>query len=317
MDQVPTRHIRTSVLEIAYEERGASDGFPVVLLHGFPDDVRAWDAVVAPLVAAGRRTLAPYLRGCGPTRFLRDDTPRVGQLAACAHDVVEFADGLGLARFTLVGHDWGALAAQAVAALHPARVARLVTFSGYAISYEAATAGPPSYAQLHALWYQWLFNLDFGPAILEADRRGFCRYLWETWSPTWHFSDEDFAATAPSFDNPDFVEVIAHGYRRNAPGDPRYAALEARLAAAPPIAVPTVVLQGADDGVELVDADAPSQERFFTGGYTRRIIPGVGHFPHRERPDIVVEAVLDRAAEDRRGRRASAPAGASERGARP
>src|SRR5258708_5006845 len=76
------KRARTNVLEIAYEDSGPETGFPVLLMHGFPYDPRAFDAVVPPLVAAGYRTIVPYLRGYGQTRFLEADTPRAGQQAA-------------------------------------------------------------------------------------------------------------------------------------------------------------------------------------------------------------------------------------------
>jgi len=241
MDHDKTRSVRTPILEIGYVERGAPDAPPVVLVHGFPDGAGSWDAVAGALAAAGHRTLAPYLRGFGPTRFLSADTARSGQLAAFARDLVEFADALGLDRFVLVGHDWGATAAQAVAALHPERVERLVSFLGYSVTWDAA-GGPPSYAQLHALWYQFVLNSGLGEAILWADRRGFCRYLWETWSPTWRFSEGEFEAAAASFDNPDFAEIVLHAYRYGSPfgapgnevrGDSVYADWEERLASGP------------------------------------------------------------------------------------
>lgn len=294
-----TGSVRTSGLEVSYEERGAPGNTPVVLVHGFPDDARSWDAVARALAATGHRTLAPYLRGFGPTRFLSDDIPRSGQPAALAQDLVEFVDAVGLERFVLVGHDWGATAAQAVAALHPERV-RLVSFLGYSVTWDAG-GGPPSYAQLHALWYQFLLNSGLGEGVLRADRRGFCRYLWEAWSPTWRFSEEEFGAAASSFDNPDFVEVVLHAYRYGSPfgssgdevpADPRYADLEERLSAGLPIPVPTIVLQGADDGLEAGGPGPSPSDRLFTGGFARRVVEGAGHFPHRENPSAVVEAVL-------------------------
>lgn len=113
---------RTPLLEIAYEERGVADGTPVILTHGFPDDVRTWDAVVPALAAAGFRTFAPYQRGYGQTRFLKSRTPRTGQVTALGQDVIDFADALGLERFHLIGHDWGARSAFVVAALAPERL---------------------------------------------------------------------------------------------------------------------------------------------------------------------------------------------------
>ena len=76
-----TLTVLTPGLEIAYEAHGDPRGFPVVLLHGFPDDVRAWDEVAPALAAAGHRVLVPYLRGYGPTRFLDPAAPRMAQQA--------------------------------------------------------------------------------------------------------------------------------------------------------------------------------------------------------------------------------------------
>ena len=290
-----TRTVKTPVLEIAYEEWGPEDGPPVVLVHGFPDDARSWNAVSEKLAAAGYRALAHYLRGFGPTRFLDEEIQRSGQPAALAQDLIDFTDTLGL-----VGHDWGATAAQSVAALYPGKVERLVTFLGYSVSWEAGD-GPPSYAQLHALWYQFLLNSGLGEGLLRADRRGFCRYLWGAWSPTWDPSDEEFEAVAPSFQNPDFLEIVLHAYRygssfapagNEVSGDAGYAELEGRLLTGPPIPVPTVVLQGADDGLEPGGPGPSPSDRLFTGGFARVVVEGVGHFPHRERPEAVVEALL-------------------------
>src|SRR5712691_3779873 len=90
----PIKLIRTNMLEIAYEESGPETGVPVLLMHGFPYDPRAYDEVVPPLAAAGYRAIVPYLRGYGPTRFLSAQTPRSGQQAALAHDLLDLIDAL-------------------------------------------------------------------------------------------------------------------------------------------------------------------------------------------------------------------------------
>src|SRR6266498_5279503 len=95
--------IRTPTLEIGYEAHGEAAGFPIVLLHGFPDDARAWDAVAPPLAAAGYRVLVPYLRGYGPTRFLDPEEPRMAQQAAIGQDLLDFIGALGLPRVALAG----------------------------------------------------------------------------------------------------------------------------------------------------------------------------------------------------------------------
>ena len=105
------RSVRTPVLEIGYEQSGDRSGFPIILLHGFPYDIRAWDGVVPTLADAGYRVLVPYLRGYGPTRFLDPDAPRMAEQAAIAQDVVDFADALGIEQAALAGFDWGNRAA--------------------------------------------------------------------------------------------------------------------------------------------------------------------------------------------------------------
>src|SRR5258708_16491538 len=92
------KYARTDTLEIAYEHSGPSEAEPIFLLHGFPYDPRAYDAMVPRLVQAGYRTIVPYLRGYGATRFRKDETPRSGQHAALAHDLLELTDELKIER---------------------------------------------------------------------------------------------------------------------------------------------------------------------------------------------------------------------------
>jgi pimeloyl-ACP methyl ester carboxylesterase len=289
-----TKTVQTSVLSIAYEDSG--QGFPIILLHGFPDDVRAFDGVTPPLVKAGYRVLVPYLRGCGPTRFRDSSAPRMGEQAAIRQDLVDFADALKLPQFAVAGYDWGCRASCIVAALHPDRVRAAVLIGGYTIQDVFAAPRPAAPEVERALWYQWYFNTERGRAGLAANRRTFCRLLWQLWSPTWHFSDETYNRTAASFDNPDFVDVVIHSYRHrngNAPGEARFLQMEHGLADRPKIQVPAIVLHGADDGVARPPADSPAERAMFTKLVGRRVVPGAGHFLPREKPDAVSSALLE------------------------
>lgn len=286
--------MRTPTLEIAYEAYGDASGFPLVLLHGFPDDVHAWDTVAPPLAAAGHRVLVPYLRGYGPTRFLNAATPRMAQQAAIAQDLRDFMDGLRLERVGLAGYDWGGRAACITAILAPERVQALVSIGGYNVQNTLAGPRPSAAVEERAYWYQWYFNTERGEAGLTQNRRDICRLLWQEWSPTWHFDDATYDRTAVSFDNPDFVPVVIHSYRhrhRNAPSDPRFEQVERHLATSPPITVPSVVLHGADDMVSRPQR-TESHMAFFPPGTVRRVVPGAGHFMPREKPEAVVEALL-------------------------
>jgi pimeloyl-ACP methyl ester carboxylesterase len=297
-----TRQIRTPTLSIAYEDRGSQQGFPIVLLHGFPDDVRAWDDVAAPLVKAGNRVLVPYLRGYGPTRFLDATAPRMAEQAAIGQDLMDFADALRLQRFAVAGYDWGGRAACIAAALHPDRVRAAVLVGGYTIQDTISPPRPAAPEAERALWYQWYFNTERGRAGLAANRRSLCRLLWEMWSPTWKFSDETYNRTAASFDNPDFVDIVIHSYRHrngNAPGDPRFADVERQLAMRPTIQAPTITMYGADDGIARPAAVAPQERASFPALKDRRIVAGAGHFLPREKPEAVASAMLELLTETR------------------
>jgi pimeloyl-ACP methyl ester carboxylesterase len=286
--------VRTPTLEIGYETHGDAAGFPIVLLHGFPDDARAWDAVAPPLAAAGHRVLVPYLRGYGPTHFRDPAAPRMAQQAAIAQDLLDFMDALGLERAGLAGYDWGGRAACITAIVAPKRVRALVTIGGYNVQNTLALPSPASAEEERAHWYQWYFNTERGRVGLEQHRRAICRLLWREWSPNWRFDDATFDRTAPSFDNLDFVPVVIHSYRHrhgNAPSDPRFEQVERHLATRPPITVPTIVLHGAEDTVSPPHR-SEGHMALFPAGTARHVVAGAGHFMPREQPRAVVEALL-------------------------
>jgi pimeloyl-ACP methyl ester carboxylesterase len=287
--------IRTSVLDVAYETSGPEHATPVILLHGFPYDPRSFDQVVPILNGAGLRTIVPYLRGYGPTRFLSAETMRSGQQAALAHDVLDLLDALGLDQAILAGFDWGARSACILGALWPARVRGVVTCCGYIIQDIARAGTPVDPEQERRLWYTYYFNTERGRAGLAANRVLLCQLLWTLWSPTWPFDEEAYARTARSLDNPDFVDVAVHSYRHRygvVAGDPRYANTEALLATLPKIAVPSIALHGAVDGVTPA-ATSEHHGTHFTGRYERRVLDNIGHDVPREAPTGFAQAVLD------------------------
>jgi pimeloyl-ACP methyl ester carboxylesterase len=289
------RHVAAGVLDVAYEEAGNAAGTPVILLHGFPYDVHAFDEVTPPLVEHGYRVIAPYLRGYGPTRFLSPATPRSGQQAALGHDLLAFMDALAIPGAALAGYDWGGRAACVVAALWPERVRGLVSCGGYNIQDIAGSTTPQPPDAEHRHWYQYYFHGERGRAGLARYRREIAKLLWRLWSPNWRFDDATFERTAAAFDNHDFVEVVIHSYRHRfmlAAGDPALESTEARLAARPRITVPTVVLHGEGNGVAAVQSSEGHAAQF-TGRYERRVLPSIGHNVPQEAPADFAAAVLD------------------------
>jgi pimeloyl-ACP methyl ester carboxylesterase len=288
--------VQTEVLDIGYEESGNGAGFPIILLHGFPYDVRSFDGVVPPLANAGHRVLVPYLRGYGPTRFRDAAAPRMAEQAAIAQDLVDFADALGLDQFAVAGFDWGNRAACITAILHPERIRGQVACGGYSVQNTLTPGGPAPAALEARLWYQWYFNTERGRAGLEANRHDIIRHLWDTWSPGWAYTDEAYDRSAPSFDNPDFVDVVIHSYRHrhvNAPGEERFREVERRLAERPVIEVPAIVLRGAASGFGPPSPDPTGDQRRFPALVDRRIVEGAGHDLPAHRPDAVASALLE------------------------
>jgi len=292
--KAPLQRISAGALEVAFHAEGPADGAPVFLMHGFPYDIHAYAEVAPRLADRGCRVFVPCLRGFGATRFLHADTPRSGEQAALGHDLKQLMDALRVPRAVLAGYDWGGRAACVVAALWPGRCAGLLSVNSYNIQHIASAMTPDAPRNEHRLWYQYYFHSERGRRGLEQDRRGLCRLLWQLWSPTWRFDDATFERSAAAFDNPDFVDVVIHSYRHRfglVPGDPALAELEAALARQPPISVPALTFDGADDGVRPPAAPA-QQARHFTGGRSHRVLPGVGHNVPQEAPALFADAVL-------------------------
>ena len=285
-------HFRTPSLSIACELSGPADGRPTILLHGWPDDARTWDRILPALHAAGRRTIVPYLRGYGPTRFASQQTPRSGQLVALGQDVLQLADAMKLPTFAVVGHDWGARAAYIASAFAPARITHCVTLS---VGWGTNDPGQPlPLKQVQNYWYHWYMALDRGAALLRDERRELTRYIWAIWNPGWRISDEEFEATAASFDNPDWVAVVLHSYRVRwglAQRDAAYADAEATIARDSTIRVPTLVVHGGGDPCND-PSTSEGKEHLFASRYERMVLDRVGHFPQREAPVAVADAVV-------------------------
>jgi len=295
---VALTQIEAGALDVGHLDDGPRDGQAVLLLHGWPYDIHAFDEVTPKLVDAGYRVVVPYLRGYGTTRFLRDDAVRTGEPAALAQDAIDLMDALGIQTAIVAGFDWGARTADVLAALWPERVSGLVSVSGYLIGSQASGAAPLPPAAEQLWWYQFYFATERGRAGYAANTRDFAKLIWRTASPQWNFDDATFERSAASFDNPDHVDIVIHNYRWRlglAQGEPQYAELEARLATAPVIGVPTITLEGDANGAPHPEPGTYASK--FSGPYEHRTIGGgVGHNLPQEAPQAFVQAVLDVAA---------------------
>jgi pimeloyl-ACP methyl ester carboxylesterase len=289
------RQINAGTLSIGYAEAGPQNGPVVILLHGWPYDIYAFADVTPLLVAAGYRVIVPYLRGYGSTRFLSADTPRNGQQAVVAVDIIALMDALKIDKAVLGGFDWGARTVNIMAALWPERCKAMVSVSGYLIGSQEANRAPlPPKAEL-TWWYQFYFATERGQAGYDANRHDFNKLIWHTASPKWNFDDATFERSAESFKNPDHVAVVIHNYRWRlglVKGEPQYDELERRLAMAPTISVPTITLEGDANGAAHPDPAAYAKK--FTGKYQHRnITGGIGHNLPQEAPKAFADAIID------------------------
>ncbi|MFP4891154.1 alpha/beta fold hydrolase [Paraburkholderia sp. EG304] len=288
------RRVHGNGLSIGYADVGPKEGPVVILLHGWPYDIYSFAEVTPILVAAGHRVLVPYLRGYGPTQFLSADTPRNGQQAVVAVDIVAFMDALNVRQAVIGGFDWGARTANIVAALWPERCKALVSVSGYLIGSQAANEKPlPPQAEL-AWWYQFYFSTARGQAGYAQNSHDFNKLIWRLASPKWRFDDATYERTAASFDNPDHVAVVIDNYRWRlglAHGEAKYDDIEKKLAQSPAIAVPTITLEGDANGAPHPQPAAYAAK--FTGKYQHRDISGgIGHNLPQEAPKAFADALL-------------------------
>ncbi|ALM84351.1 alpha/beta fold hydrolase [Bordetella sp. N] len=290
----PIRQIDAGTLNIGYADVGPAHGPVAILLHGWPYDIHSFVDVAPLLTAAGYRVIVPYLRGYGSTRFLAAETPRNGQQAVVALDILALMDALKIEKAVIAGFDWGARTADILAALWPERFHGLVSVSGYLIGSQQANAKPlPPAAELQ-WWYQFYFATERGAQGYAANVHDFNKLIWRQASPQWQFDDATYERSAQSFANPDHVAVVIHNYRWRlglAQGEAKYDDYERRLAAAPKIVIPAITMEGDANGAAHPAPAAYAKQ--FTSKYQHRdLTGGVGHNLPQEAPKAFADAVL-------------------------
>jgi pimeloyl-ACP methyl ester carboxylesterase len=258
-------------IEVAVD--GPAGGRPVLLLHGFPDSGRLWRHQVPPLVDAGFRVIVPDLRGYG-----RSDKPDRVEAYAAGHllrDILAVLDQTGAGRAHVVGHDWGAALAWALATFVPERVDHLVTLSvGHPTSFR--NAGPQ---QQEKSWYMLLF-------------------LFEGVAERW-LSADDWANFRRWARHPDADAVIAeleangsltpglNWYRANLPAESWLREPPER----PPVKAPTLGVWSSGD-IACTEAQMTGSAEHVAGGWRYERIEGVGHWMQLEAPEHVTRLLL-------------------------
>lgn len=266
------------------------EGPLVLCLHGFPDHARSFRHQLPALAAAGYRAVAPAMRGYAPTGPAPDGRY---QTAALAQDAVALITALGHDDAIVFGHDWGALAAYGAALAAPERVRKLVT-AAVPYGMQVTNAFMTSYAQQKRSWYMFFFQTPFADVALAHDDYAFLEHLWRDWSPGWKFPRDEMAALKDTFRQPGVADAALGYYRAMLDPtrqDPALAELQSRMMIEP-IAVPALMLHGADDGCMGAELVA-GMEAYFPRGLRVEVVPGTGHFLHQEDPERVNALVLD------------------------
>jgi len=287
------KQIDAGLLNIGYAEAGPAGGTPVVLLHGWPYDIHSYVDVAPILAAKGYRVIVPFQRGYGSTKFLSKDTMRNNQQSVVALDTIALMDALKIQKAILGGFDIGSRTVDCIAALWPERCRAMVAVSGYLITNLKFNLQPlPPAAEL-GWWYQYYFAIERGRLGYAANRFEFNKLIWKQASPKWAFDDATYARSAAAFDNPDHVDIVIHNYRWRlslADGERKYDALEEKLFQGPVIGVPAITVSSDFDGAA---ADGAGYAKKFSGKYSHRVLPGIGHNVPQEAPEAFAQAIID------------------------
>jgi pimeloyl-ACP methyl ester carboxylesterase len=283
------RRVRVNGFEVAYLDYGS--GPLAVCLHGFPDCARTWRHLLPALAEARFRAVAPWLRGYAPTDLAPDGRYQVGALVADACALHDALDGDGDA--VLVGHDWGAMAANGAATFAPDRWRRLVTMA--TPPPVALARGFFTYEQLRRSWYMFFFLHPMAATVLAMNDLEFVDRLWAEWSPSYAAAD-DLGAVKDALRGPANLAAALGYYQSTLDSSGRAPELASEEAAvSTPAPQPHLYVHGTDDrciGAEL--ARLAAEDGALPGEGSRvEFVEGVGHFLHLEAPDQVNRLIVD------------------------
>lgn len=276
---VTHRDVHARGLRFHVAEAGPADSehLPVVLLHGWPQHWFMWRDVI-PGLAADRRVIAPDLRGLGWS-----DAPPAGyRKQELADDVLAVLRELGVERFDLVGHDWGAFAGFLACLTAPDRVAHYV---GCSIPHLWPVQERPSLRRLAGLWYQAALGAPLlGTGLMRQGR--FTRQVLTVARTHGEYTEEELAAFVDVLRQPGPAHATARYYREFLLHELR--PLIAGRFKEQSFTTPTLLLWGRRDPI-VRGAHATGQHERYAPNLTIEWVQGTGHFLPEERPELVVE----------------------------
>ncbi len=285
--------VRTPAVDLKALTWGPPDGPIALCLHGFPDTAYGWRDVAPRLAGSGWRVVAPFMRGYAPSSIPSDGSYHIGALMDDALQVRAAAGGTD--RDVVIGHDWGAMAANGLAAIPDSPFAKAVIMSvppAAAFRGQVPNAGrllaqiPP---QLLRSWYIMYFQLPWLP---EHSASWVLPRLWKRWSPGYD-AKEDLRHVDAAIGTPESWRAALGPYRatvRNTRPPARYRDLHRQWTSPPKL--PSLYLHGREDGC-MTSAFAHWTSRVLPEGSDVTVVDHAGHFLQLDQPDRVADLVLD------------------------
>ncbi|TWT00708.1 alpha/beta fold hydrolase [Reyranella sp. CPCC 100927] len=274
---IEPRFVTANSLRFAYLERG--EGPLVLMLHGFPDNAHTYLPQMDALAAAGYRAVSPYLRGYAPTEIPSQGNCDPKTLAQDVKGLITALNPGG--RAYVIGMDWGGTAIQAALVQCPELIEAAVVMNAAHPATLSKFATDPD--QVRSVFHFWFFQADVAARALAASDLAIVDYLWKLWSPGYD-PGEHVVSVKATLAAPGVLPVVLRYY------DGLYQAAGARTFPMAEISVPTLSIFGAHDPTAKYSA---MEAAYFKGPYKRIVMPDVGHWPHRERPDEFMTCVLD------------------------
>jgi pimeloyl-ACP methyl ester carboxylesterase len=262
-------------------------GFPVVLLHGWPGFWWEWHLNI-PVLAAHFDVIAPDLRGFAYSEK-PDLPPEIGYTpAALASDIAALVLILGFSQVAVAALDVGAVVAQELARTHPELVKKLVLLNPPYPGIGVRWFEPGHFKET---WYQYFHQLDLAEKLVGLSREGMALYLRHFLSH-WSFrndlfSDEEIEEYVEAYSQPGALRGAFNWYR----GRQRHRETEGKRRPEEfAIHVPTLVLWGDGDAI-LPLSLADRLPEYFTR-LTFKVVPRCGHFVQRECPEVANAEIL-------------------------
>ncbi len=256
---------------------GPDGGEPVILLHGFPETSFQWRSQLAALAGDGYRAIAPDQRGYSATA--RPTEVEEYNIVLLMLDILEIADALGIDRFHLVGHDWGAAVAWGVAGLAPERIRSLSILSIPHPDAFAQDLANPLSCQYEASSYFDLFTSDAAADLLLSNDAAFLRSIFNG------IDEEAVNEYVATLSEPGAMQAALNWYVANV-GERAFV-----VPTLGPIAVPTLFVWSDNDFAVCRDT-AEKTRQFVEGPYDFVVLEDVDHWISERVPDVVNQLLL-------------------------